>query len=124
MAHTPGFPVKFVGVDELHAAFLNESRTRGRCLVPRTGNLGISQVFRDPVEFLCSGRIGGIKARKSDSGDGGAPDRLRSQRGDGCDEQPCNRAPLMRRTLVDSSRSGQNAACAQGRKIASVRNPQ
>jgi hypothetical protein len=26
---TPGFPVKFVGVDELHAAFLNESRTRG-----------------------------------------------------------------------------------------------
>jgi hypothetical protein len=29
----PGFPVEFVGVDELHAAFLNESRTRGRCLV-------------------------------------------------------------------------------------------
>src|ERR1700689_1003200 len=26
----PGFPVEFVGVDELHAAFLNESRTRGR----------------------------------------------------------------------------------------------
>jgi hypothetical protein len=45
--HTPGFPVKFVGVDELHAAFLNESRTRGRCLVPRTGNPGISLVFRE-----------------------------------------------------------------------------
>ena len=26
----PGFPVKLVGVDTLHAAFLNESRTRGR----------------------------------------------------------------------------------------------
>jgi hypothetical protein len=39
--------VKFVGVDELHAAFLNESRTRGRRLVPRTGNPGISLVFRE-----------------------------------------------------------------------------
>jgi hypothetical protein len=37
----PGFPVKLVGVDKLHAAFLNESRTRGRCLVPRTGNPGV-----------------------------------------------------------------------------------
>jgi hypothetical protein len=27
-------PVKFVGVDELHAAFLNESRTRCSYLVP------------------------------------------------------------------------------------------
>jgi hypothetical protein len=36
-----------VGVDELHAAFLNESRTRGRSLVPRTGNPGISLVFRE-----------------------------------------------------------------------------
>jgi hypothetical protein len=39
--------VKFVGVDELHAAFLDESRTRGHCLVPRTGNPGISLVFRE-----------------------------------------------------------------------------
>jgi hypothetical protein len=46
-AHTPGFPLKFVGVDELHAAFINESRTRGSCLVPRTGNPGISLVFRE-----------------------------------------------------------------------------
>jgi hypothetical protein len=38
--HPPGFPVKFVGVDEFHAAFLNESRTRRRCLVSRTGNPG------------------------------------------------------------------------------------
>ena len=47
MPHTPGFPVKSVGVDELHAAFLNESRTRGRRLVPRTENPGISLVFRE-----------------------------------------------------------------------------
>jgi hypothetical protein len=43
----PGFPVKFVGADELHAAFLNESRTRGRWLVSRKGNPGISLVFRE-----------------------------------------------------------------------------
>jgi hypothetical protein len=46
-AHTPGFPVKFGGVDEPHAAFLNESRTRGRLLGPCTGNPGISLVFRE-----------------------------------------------------------------------------
>jgi hypothetical protein len=34
----PGFPVKFIGVDALHAAFLNESRTRDRPLGRRTGN--------------------------------------------------------------------------------------
>jgi GntR family transcriptional regulator/MocR family aminotransferase len=34
----PGFPVKLGGVDKVHAAFLSESRTRGRRLVPRTGN--------------------------------------------------------------------------------------
>jgi len=39
--------MKFVGVDELHAAFLDESRTRGRCWVPRIGNPGISLVFRE-----------------------------------------------------------------------------
>jgi hypothetical protein len=39
--------VKFVGVGELHAAFLDESRTRSCCLVPRTGNPGISLVFRE-----------------------------------------------------------------------------
>jgi hypothetical protein len=35
-----GFPVKFIGVDKFHAAFLKESRTRGRFLGPRTGNPG------------------------------------------------------------------------------------
>src|ERR1700677_1033146 len=40
----PGFPVKFMGVDALHAAFLNESRTRGRLLGPRTGNPGTRSV--------------------------------------------------------------------------------
>src|ERR1700690_53507 len=45
--HTPGFPVKFGGLGALHAAFLNESRTRGRLLGPRTGNSGISLVFRE-----------------------------------------------------------------------------
>jgi hypothetical protein len=39
--------VKCVGVDELHAAFLNESRTRGRRSVLGTGNPGISLVFRE-----------------------------------------------------------------------------
>jgi hypothetical protein len=39
--------VKFVGVDKLHAAFLNESRTRSRFLVPHTGNPGISLGFRE-----------------------------------------------------------------------------
>src|ERR1700677_1636223 len=36
----PGFPVKSTGVDALHAAFLNESRTRGPLFGPRTGNPG------------------------------------------------------------------------------------
>jgi hypothetical protein len=36
----PVFAVKLVGFQELHAVFLNESRTRGTCLGPRTGNTG------------------------------------------------------------------------------------
>jgi hypothetical protein len=60
--HTLGFPVKFVGVGEPYAAFLNESRTRCRRLGPRTGNPGISLVFcemwdttaLDPADFLLS----------------------------------------------------------------------
>ena len=39
--------MKLGGVDEPHAAFLNESRTRCRSLVPGTGNPGISLVFRE-----------------------------------------------------------------------------
>jgi hypothetical protein len=37
----PGFPVQFGGIDVLHTAFLNESRTRGRWSEQRTGNPGI-----------------------------------------------------------------------------------
>jgi hypothetical protein len=33
-----GFPVELVGVDEPHAAFFTESRTRSRGMEPRTGN--------------------------------------------------------------------------------------
>jgi hypothetical protein len=43
--------VKCGGVDALHAAFLDESRTRGRLLGPRTGNPGISLVFREMWDF-------------------------------------------------------------------------
>jgi hypothetical protein len=34
LERTPGFPVEFPGVGELHAAFLNESRTRIRWWSP------------------------------------------------------------------------------------------
>jgi len=37
---SPGFPVDLVGVGELHAAFPNESRTRGRWWQPVAGNPG------------------------------------------------------------------------------------
>jgi hypothetical protein len=36
----PGFPVEIGGVVELHAAFLEESRTRGPVWCCVTGNLG------------------------------------------------------------------------------------
>jgi hypothetical protein len=39
-----GFPVELVGVGELHAAFLTESRTRSRRLGPRAGNPGRTSV--------------------------------------------------------------------------------
>jgi len=45
--HIPGFPVKFGDKDKLYAAFLDESRTPGPLLVARTGNPGISLVFRE-----------------------------------------------------------------------------
>ena len=50
-----GFPVEFGGVGEVHAAFLNESRTRGRCLVPRTGNPGISVQVDSGFHFFSHG---------------------------------------------------------------------
>jgi hypothetical protein len=42
--------VSFGGVDGLHAAFLNESRTRGRIVGLLAGNPGISLVFREMWE--------------------------------------------------------------------------
>ena len=36
----PGFPVEFGGVGDLHAAFLNESRTRGHVQRRAAGNPG------------------------------------------------------------------------------------
>jgi hypothetical protein len=39
-----GFPVELRGVGELHAAFLTESRTRGRWLVPRSRKSGYAPV--------------------------------------------------------------------------------
>jgi hypothetical protein len=40
----PGFPVEVGGVGELPAAFLNESRTRGRWRVPRGRKSGYASV--------------------------------------------------------------------------------
>jgi hypothetical protein len=63
----PGFPVKFVGVDELHAALLNESRTRGRCLVPRTGNPGgVVFLERKPRKGQCFGLYPSRNCRSRD----------------------------------------------------------
>jgi hypothetical protein len=42
----PGFPVGIGGVGELHAAFLNESRTRGhvqRCVAGNPGQVGMTR---------------------------------------------------------------------------------
>jgi hypothetical protein len=40
----PGFPVELVGVGELHATFLTESRTRGRWLTPHSRKFGYASV--------------------------------------------------------------------------------
>jgi hypothetical protein len=45
--HTPGFPVRVYGVGELHAAFLNESRTHGFVWGCVQEIRGISLVFRE-----------------------------------------------------------------------------
>jgi len=44
MRRFPGFPVEFVCVDELHAAFLNESRTPCGRLVPNKGKPGLGRL--------------------------------------------------------------------------------
>jgi sugar phosphate permease len=53
----PVFPVKFYGVDKLHAAFLNESRTHGRCLMPRTGKPGIPSIESEAREVAAPSSI-------------------------------------------------------------------
>ena len=45
--HTPGFRVKRGWVNSLHAAFLNESRTRGTWLALRTGSRYLARFSRD-----------------------------------------------------------------------------
>jgi hypothetical protein len=59
---SPRFPVDLVGVGELHAAFLDEGRTRGRWWGPVAGNPGrpsFSAHVRSgeghPSHFLCGG---------------------------------------------------------------------
>jgi hypothetical protein len=67
-APRPDFPVELVGVGELHAAFLTESRTRSRRMGPRTGNPGRQSVpgpktiFFECFYSICHGVIGGVRA--------------------------------------------------------------
>jgi hypothetical protein len=42
----PGFPVGTGGVDGLHAAFLNESRTRGGVQCTEAGNPGFARDYK------------------------------------------------------------------------------
>jgi hypothetical protein len=44
--------VKFVGVGTLHAAFLMESRTRGRWMGQRTENSGCPCAFRSSAKAV------------------------------------------------------------------------
>ena len=55
---TPGFPVEFPGVDELHAAFLTESRTRIRRWRPvqEIRDHGPKKTGRSPFERFYSAR--------------------------------------------------------------------
>ena len=52
----PGFPVELGGIGELHAAFLTESRTRGRWLVPRSRKSGYSGRQERTIRDSRSGR--------------------------------------------------------------------
>jgi hypothetical protein len=58
---SPGFPVETGGVGELHAAFLTESRTRGRWLVSRSRKSGYAPVggcdFFDFFQGLVAGKL-------------------------------------------------------------------
>jgi hypothetical protein len=57
--HTPGFPVKFGGVDALHAGFIKESRMTYPTQTISTGNPGEAQrqlLFFRPAPAGCNGR--------------------------------------------------------------------
>jgi hypothetical protein len=62
---TPDFPVEVGGVGELHAAFLTESRTRGRWRVQRNRESGYAPVQDD-------GSVGEVTERRSLRGSRGA----------------------------------------------------
>jgi hypothetical protein len=74
---TPGFPVKFPGIDELHAAFLNESRTRIRWWRPvqeirdHGPNMDSSNAFTPGARILALGRS--LFARMAKTFEGAAP---------------------------------------------------
>jgi hypothetical protein len=55
----PGFPVELNGVGELHAAFLTESRTRGRWLVPRSRKFGYAPVGMTNLRAMTHLGMGG-----------------------------------------------------------------
>src|ERR1700692_18912 len=59
----PEFPVEVGGADEFHAAFLNESRTRGPVRRSEAGNPG--SLRSELVTFLIWPVVCGWKARKS-----------------------------------------------------------
>jgi hypothetical protein len=72
-----GFPVDLPCVDELHAAFLNESRTRGRWWRPVAGNAdtwaenGVFQCFHSMYQGSRSGQL--PFARRVGTIEGAAP---------------------------------------------------
>jgi hypothetical protein len=55
---SPGFPVEIDGVGELHPAFLNESRTRGRWWRPMAGNPGRPVFFGPRTPTAHRGGLG------------------------------------------------------------------
>jgi hypothetical protein len=57
VVHSPGFPVKVGGVDELHAAFRKESRTRGCWIEPRTGNPGQGNILTQNCSWVFSPKL-------------------------------------------------------------------
>jgi hypothetical protein len=67
---SPGFPVEVGGVGELHAAFRNESSTRGsvrRCAAGNPGPVGMTISFK--LEDFA--RINKVTDSRDDKGEGG-----------------------------------------------------